>query len=157
MENFRYLLHLVEICGKTFTIVLFMQYLLTSLMKYLPENFHGSYVANLQKPRKFSTVNNLHYMVLPLSIGSKCLKAWGLRSKTWGLSDLDPNLIANQIRVAIDGFNYRAGHYKNYHVPKIGCHFVGQKRNKVSRVSLTIQYLNQVFDNKEQLINIDIV
>ena len=33
----------------------------------------------------------------------------------------------------------------------------GQKRNKVNRVSLTIQYLNQVFDNKEQLINIDIV
>ena len=30
-------------------------------------------------------------------------------------------------------------------------------RNKVNRVSLTIQYLNQVFDNKEQLINIDIV
>ena len=27
-----------------------------------------------------------------------CLRAWGLRSKTWCLSDLDPNLIANQIR-----------------------------------------------------------
>ena len=39
----------------------------------------------------------------------------------------------------------------------MGCHFVGQKRNKVNRVWLTIQYLNQVFDNKEQLINIDIV
>ena len=57
----------------------------------------------------------------------------------------------------IDGFNYRAWHYKNYHMPKIGRHFVGQKRNKVNRVSLTIQYLSQVFDNKEQLINIDIV
>ena len=31
-------------------------------------------------------------------MGSKCLRAWGLRSKTWGLSDLDPYLIANQIR-----------------------------------------------------------
>ena len=42
-------------------------------------------------------------------------------------------------------------------MPKIGSHFVGQKRNKVNRVSLTIQYLNQVFDYKEQLVNIDIV
>ena len=40
---------------------------------------------------------------------------------------------------------------------KIGSHSVGLKRNKVNRVLLTIQYLNQVFDNKEQLINIDIV
>ena len=40
--------------------------------------------------------------------------------------------------VPIDEFNYRAWHYKNYHVPKIGSHFVGQKRNKVNRVSLTI-------------------
>ena len=33
-------------------------------------------------------------------MGSKCLRAWGLSSKTWGLSDLDPYLIANcnQIR-----------------------------------------------------------
>ena len=44
----------------------------------------------------------------------------------------------------------------NYHVTKIGSHFVGQKRNKVNRVSLTIQYSNQVFENKEQLLNIDI-
>ena len=36
--------------------------------------------------------------ILSLSMGSKCLIAWGLRSKTWGLSDLDPNLISNQIR-----------------------------------------------------------
>ena len=36
--------------------------------------------------------------ISPLSMGSKCLRAWGLSSKTWGLSDLDPNLIiANQI------------------------------------------------------------
>ena len=42
------------------------------------------------------------------------------------------------IQLAIDGFNYRAWHYKNYHVPKIGSHFVGQKRSKVYRVSLTI-------------------
>ena len=48
------------------------------------------------------------------------------------------------------------GTIKNYHMSKIGSHFVGQKRNKVNRVLLTIQYLNQVFDNKEQLINIDI-
>ena len=40
-------------------------------------------------------------------------------------------------------------------MPKIGSHFVGQKINKVSRVSPTIQYLNQAFDNEEQLINID--
>ena len=29
---------------------------------------------------------------------SKCLRAWGLKSKTWSLSDLGPYLIANQIR-----------------------------------------------------------
>ena len=45
---------------------------------------------------------------------------------------------------------------KNYHVPKTDSYFVGQKRNKVNRISLTIQYLSQVFDNKKQLINIDI-
>ena len=60
------------------------------------------------------------------------------------------------MQLPIDGFNYRAWHYKSHHMPKIGSHFVGQKRNQVIRVSLTIQYLNQVFDNKEQLINIDI-
>ena len=52
------------------------------------------------------------------------------------------------MQLLIDGFNYRAWHYKSYHMPKIGSHL---------RASLTIQYLNQVFDNKEQLINIDIV
>ena len=31
--------HLVEIRGKTFTVVSFMQYLLTSFMKLLMENF----------------------------------------------------------------------------------------------------------------------
>ena len=36
--------------------------------------------------------------ISPLSMESKCLRAWGLSSKTWGLSDLDPYLIANQIR-----------------------------------------------------------
>ena len=41
-------------------------------------------------------------------------------------------------------------------MPKIGSHFVGQKNNKVNHVWLTIQYLNQVFDNKEQLIGINI-
>ena len=58
--------------------------------------------------------------------------------------------------VAIDGFNYRAWHYKNYHVTKTGSHFVGQKGNQINRVSLVIQYSNQVFENKEQLANIDI-
>ena len=32
---------LIEIHGKTFAVVSFMQYLLTSLMKLLLENFHG--------------------------------------------------------------------------------------------------------------------
>ena len=36
--------------------------------------------------------------ILPLSMGSKYLRAWGLRSKTWGLSDLDLYLLANQIQ-----------------------------------------------------------
>ena len=40
----------------------------------------------------------------------------------------------------IDGFNYRAWHYKNYHVTKTGSHFVGQKGNQINRVSLVIQY-----------------
>ena len=57
---------------------------------------------------------------------------------------------------AIDGFNYRAWHYKNIHVTKTGSHFVGQKGNQINRVSLVIQYSNQVFENKEQLANIDI-
>ena len=39
----------------------------------------------------------------------------------------------------IDGFNYRAWHYKNYHVTKIGSHFVGQKGNQINCVSLVIQ------------------
>ena len=60
------------------------------------------------------------------------------------------------VAITIDGCNYGAWHYENYHVLKIGSHFVGQRRNKVNRVLLTIQYLNQLFDNKEQLINIDI-
>ena len=54
---------LAEIRGKTFVVVLFMQYLLTSFMKLSVENFHGSYVANSQKLQKFSTMNDLHYMV----------------------------------------------------------------------------------------------
>ena len=40
----------------------------------------------------------------------------------------------------IDGFDYRAWHYKNYHVTKTGSHFVGQKGNQINRVSLVIQY-----------------
>ena len=40
----------------------------------------------------------------------------------------------------IDRFNYRAWHYKNYHVTKTGSHFVGQKGNQINRVSLVIQY-----------------
>ena len=55
--------HLIEICRKTFAVVSFMQYLLTSFMKLSLENFHGSYVANPQKPQKFSTMNDLHYTV----------------------------------------------------------------------------------------------
>ena len=54
------------------------------------------------------------------------------------------------IYVRIDGFNYRAWHYKNYHVTKTGSHFVGQKGKQINRVSLVIQYSNQVFENKEQ-------
>ena len=42
--------------------------------------------------------------------------------------------------IAADGFNYRAWHYKNYHVTKTGSHFVGQKGNQIIRVSLVIQY-----------------
>ena len=42
--------------------------------------------------------------------------------------------------------------------PKSGSHFVGQKRNKINRFSPISQYSNQVyvFENKEQLLNIDI-
>ena len=57
------------------------------------------------------------------------------------------------MQLLIDGFNYKVWHYKSYHVPKISSHFVGQKRNQVICVLLTIRYLNQVFDNKERLIN----
>ena len=32
--------------------------------------------------------------------------------------------------IRIDRFNYRAWHYKNYHVPKIGSHFVEGKRER---------------------------
>ena len=35
-------------------------------------------------------------------------------------------------------------------------HFVGQKRNKINRFSPISQYSNQVFENEEQLLNIDI-
>ena len=34
---------LVEICGKTFAVVLFMQYLLSSFMKLSLKNYCGSY------------------------------------------------------------------------------------------------------------------
>ena len=34
--------------------------------------------------------------ILPQSMGSKYLRAWGLRSKTWGLSDLDLYLRTSQ-------------------------------------------------------------
>ena len=34
--------YLVEICRKTFAVLSFVQYLLTSLMKNLLENFHSS-------------------------------------------------------------------------------------------------------------------
>ena len=37
--------------------------LLTIFTKLLLENFWGSYIANPQKPRMFSTMNNLHYRV----------------------------------------------------------------------------------------------
>ena len=39
---------------------------------------------------------------------------------------------------------------------KISDHFIVQKRNKINLVSLIIQYSKQVFENKEQLENIDI-
>ena len=37
-----------------------------------------------------------------------------------------------------------------------GSHFVGQKRNKINRFLPISQYSNQVFQNEEQLLNIDI-
>ena len=40
--KFSWLQRLVEIHGKTFAVVSFMQYLLTSFMKLLLENFRGS-------------------------------------------------------------------------------------------------------------------
>ena len=49
-------------------------------------------------------------------------------------------VVGNRYTINIDGFNYRAWHYKNYHVTKTGSHFVGQKGNQISRVSLVIQY-----------------
>ena len=39
---------------------------------------------------------------------------------------------------------------------KLAAILVGQKKNKINHVSLTSQYLNQVFENEEQLANIDI-
>ena len=45
---------------------------------------------------------------------------------------------------------------KNITQSKSGSHFVGQKRNKINRFSLISQYSNQIFENEEQLLNIDI-
>ena len=46
---------------------------------------------------------------------------------------------------------------KNITRPKSGSHFVGQKRNKINRFSPIYQYSNHaVFENEEQLFNIDI-
>ena len=39
---------------------------------------------------------------------------------------------------------------------KIGSHFIGQKASKINLILLIIQYSNQLFENKEQLVNIDI-
>ena len=39
---------------------------------------------------------------------------------------------------------------------KISSRFIVQKRNKINCVSLIIQYSKQVFENKEQLVSIDI-
>ena len=33
--------------------------------------------------------------------------------------------------------------------------FVGQKKNKINRVTLISQYSNEVFENEKQLVNID--
>ena len=52
--------------------------------------------------------------------------------------------------------NYRAWHYKNYHMIKIGSHFIEQKASKINHVALVIQYSNQLFANTEQLVNIEI-
>ena len=73
----------------------------------------------------------------------KCLLLVRIIAKLWILS-------------SIDEFNYRVQRYKNYHLNKTGIHFVGQKRNQINGVSLIIQYSNQLFENKEQLLNIDI-
>ena len=39
---------------------------------------------------------------------------------------------------------------------KIGSHFIGQNASKINLILLIIQYSNQLFENKEQLVNIDI-
>ena len=39
---------------------------------------------------------------------------------------------------------------------KIGSHFVGQKASKIGHVLLVFQYSNQLFENMEQLVNIEI-
>ena len=39
---------------------------------------------------------------------------------------------------------------------KIGSHFVGEKASKINHFTLIIQYSNQLFENKEQLVNIEI-
>ena len=41
-EKLSWLQRVVEICGKTFAVVSFMQYLLTTFMKLLQENFRRS-------------------------------------------------------------------------------------------------------------------
>ena len=56
----------------------------------------------------------------------------------------------------IDVLSYWAWRHKNITRPKPGSHFVGQKRNKITRFSPIYQYSNQVFENEEQLLNIEI-
>ena len=71
---------------------------------------------------------------------------------------------SNQVRIVdtaqlasyIDVLNYWAWHHKNITRHKFGSHFVGQKRNKINRFSLIYQYSYQVFENEEQLLNIEI-
>ena len=53
-------------------------------------------VANHGNTQLQSTLQRHTIVILLLVL--YCLRAWGLRNKTWGLSDLDPYLIANLIR-----------------------------------------------------------
>ena len=69
-------------------------------------------------------------------MGSKCLRAWGLRSKTWGLSDLVPSLIANQIREFLKlESNKSYAHAGQWPAPQ---RWLAQKMVKLEQIKWTI-------------------